>query len=771
MTKNLRRGLLVLLASSAFQLFALDLSKAVVVAPADFRGAEKKAVDMFLDEVANRAEGLRLPLESSGNPAVRIERGSGPAEGYSIRTDANGVTVKGNDARGVLFGIGHLLRSLEFSRQKAELSRPLNVSTAPKYPLRGHQLGYRPKTNSYDGWTTAMWEQYIRDLAVFGTNAIELIPPRSDDDDDSPHFPLPPMQMMTEMSRIADSYGLDVWVWYPAMDKDYADPKTVEFALNEWEQVYRKVPRIDAIFVPGGDPGHTQPKYLMALLEKQAAVLRKYHPKAQMWVSPQSFSGEWMEEFFAILKNEPAWLNGVVFGPQQRMSVQEVRERLPKRYGIRFYPDITHSLRSQYPVPDWDVAYALTLQREPINPRPLDEAQIFRTLQPIQQIGFLTYSEGCNDDVNKIVWSGLGWNPDVDVIDILRDYSRYFIGGSLTESFAQGLLALEGNWRGPLKANTGVESTLAQFREMEAKATPAQKLNWRFQQAQYRANYDAYIRSRLLAESAQEERALTILRDAKRRGDLEAIGAAEAALQPEPIAADLRARTFELAEALFQSIRMQLSVPRYQAIAVGRGANLDLIDHPLNNGPWLRAKFSEIRAMGNEPDRLKAIDAILNWTNPGAGGFYDDLGDPMNQPHLVRNVSFDKDPAFLRGAMTSFTARPPFTPLRMSTWTEAQTLNDQPMEMQYHGLDRTAQYRVRIIYSGDNTPVPVRLAANDRYVIHAMKPKPTDLQPVEFDIPIEATRDGDLKLTWTKPAGMGGNGRGVQVAEVWLIRK
>src|SRR3954465_9398711 len=113
MTKNLRRGLLVLLASSAFQLFALDLSKAFVVAPADFRGAEKKAVDMFLDEVANRAEGLRLPLESSGNPAVRIERGSGPAEGYSIRTDANGVTVKGNDARGVLFGIGHLLRSLE----------------------------------------------------------------------------------------------------------------------------------------------------------------------------------------------------------------------------------------------------------------------------------------------------------------------------------------------------------------------------------------------------------------------------------------------------------------------------------------------------------------------------------------------------------------------------------------------------------------------------------------------------------------------------------
>ena len=106
-----------------------------------------------------------------------------------------------------------------------------------------------------------MWEQYIRDLAVFGCNAIELIPPRSDDDADSPHFPLPPLEMMVGMSRIADEYGLDVWIWYPAMDKDYADPKTVEFALKEWGEVFQRLPRIDAVFVPGGDPGHTQPRH------------------------------------------------------------------------------------------------------------------------------------------------------------------------------------------------------------------------------------------------------------------------------------------------------------------------------------------------------------------------------------------------------------------------------------------------------------------------------------------------------------------------------
>ena len=98
------------------------------------------------------------------------------------------VIVAGNDARGVLFGAGRLLRLMDYSRNTVSLSHQIDISSSPRYPLRGHQLGYRPKTNAYDAWSVPMWEQYIRDLVVFGTNAIELIPPVSDDDADSPHF-------------------------------------------------------------------------------------------------------------------------------------------------------------------------------------------------------------------------------------------------------------------------------------------------------------------------------------------------------------------------------------------------------------------------------------------------------------------------------------------------------------------------------------------------------------------------------------------------------
>jgi hypothetical protein len=762
-----------LLCSGAVAASAMDLTGATVVVPASFTGLEKKAAAVLIEEVEKRSQ-VRWPISpsrpSDGSPAVIITRASGPAEGFRIQAEGTTVTVAGNDPRGVFYGVGRLLAALRIRRQKIELPDGFALTTAPRYRLRGHQLGYRPKTNSYDGFTVAMWDQYMRELALFGANAIELIPPRSDDAADSPHFPLPPIEMMVEMSRLADSYGLDVWIWYPALDKDYSDPKTVAFALNEWGEVFRRLPRIDAVFVPGGDPGHTEPRHLMALLEKQAENLRRHHPKAGLWVSPQGFSQAWMDEFLNILRHQqPQWLTGVVFGPQIRMSLPELRRAVPQRYPIRHYPDITHSRQCQYPVPEWDTAYAVTEGRETINPRPLDQAAIFRLLSPYT-IGFLTYSEGVNDDVNKFVWSGLGWDPDRPVMEILRDYSRFFIGEPFTEGFAQGLLALERNWRGPLAANAGVYTTLQQFQEMERAASPQLLANWRFQQALYRAYYDAYTRRRLLYETELEEKAMERLRQARTLGSLAAMDQAEALLDEavtRPAAAAWRSRIFELAEALFQSIRMQLSVPRYKAIAVDRGANLDTVDFPLNNRLWLKERFAEVRGLTEEAARLRAIEEIVNWTNPGPGGFYDDLGNLARQPHLVRGKPYEADPAFLESPLVGFAYRPGW---RKSWWDHAEALNDQPLVLRYENLDRAARYKLRVVYAGDSPTRKIRLVANDRVEIHPLMEKPAPVRPIEFEIPPEATATGVLELRWYREPGLGGNGRGCQVSEVWLIR-
>jgi glycosyl hydrolase family 20 len=766
-------GLLFLAATLAA---ALDLTNAVVVAP-ELQGREKKALELLLDEVEVRTQ-VRWDVAASAEdgPHVRIANGrSGAAEGYTLSVSGAGVTITGNDERGVLFGVGRLLREMRMETRSVTIADDLSIETAPEYPLRGHQLGYRPKTNSYDGWTLAMWEQYIRDLAVFGTNAIELIPPRSDDAADSPHFPLPQIEMMEGVSRICDELGLDVWIWYPALDKDYENPATVEFALKEWAEVFKRLPRIDAVFVPGGDPGHTHPEHLMPLLEKQTASLRRFHPGAEMWIAPQGFNQEWLEFFYGQLREEPEWLSGIVFGPWVRMSLAQLRREVPQRYLIRHYPDITHCLRSQYFVPDWDWAYAQTQHREPINPRPVDQAAIFRATQPYT-VGFITYSEGCNDDVNKIVWSGLGWNPETEVVQILREYGRYFLGPRYADAWAQGMFALENNWRGPLLTNGGVETALRQFQTMERDAAPRERSKWRSQQGLYRAYYDAYNRERLIYETALESRALDTLRSAPRIGSDQAITAAERVLRGtelEPVAGDIRARVFELAEALFQSVRMQLSVERYQAIAIGRGANLDRIDYPLNNAPWLQHRFAEIRQLEDEDDRLAAIAGIVDWTNPGPGGFYDDLGNLTQQPHLLRGPGYPADPAFLESPYVGFARNPSDQdgPLRTSWQRFAGALNEATLSMRYEGLDAEATYAVRITYGGDPGPTALLLKADDEWEVHAARQKGYPMRPVEFPIPPAATADGAVTLRWEKAQGGGGPGRGLEIAEVWLVRK
>lgn len=233
------------------------------------------------------------------------------------------------------------------------------------------------------------------------------------------------------------------------------------------------------------------------------------------------------------------------------------------------------------------------------------------------------------------------------------------------------------------------------------------------------------------------------------------------------MAADLRQRIFALAEALFQSVRMQLSVPLYKAISVGRGATLDTVDAPLNNRQWLQNRFNRIREIKSEDLRWREIHAIVNWTNPGPGGFYDDLGDPRRRPHLVMGFPYEKDPSFLRSPMTGFDQEPAW---RRSWCRHGGALCDQPLRLRYTGLDPAALYKLRVVYTGDMFQAKLKLLAGETIEIHPFLLKPRDMTPLEFDLPAQATRTGVLDLSWYAEPGRGGNGRGCQVSEVWLVR-
>jgi hypothetical protein len=707
-------------------------------------------------------------------------------DGYKIALiDANTVIIAGHDERGALYGAGYLLRKMELSANKILLPDHFSISTTPTYPIRGHQLGYRPKTNAYDAWTVAQYDRYIRDLALFGANSIEIMPPRTDDDATSVHMKLPAIQMIVEQARICKSYGLDVWMWYPNMGSDYNSPDSIKAELAEREKIFSILPKLDALFVPGGDPGDLEPDPLFNWLNQEAVVLKKYHPNAKIWVSPQAFkpSTVWYTNFFTHINKKPDWLGGVVYGPWIKMPLPEVRKVTDSSIPIRLYPDITHSYSCQYPVPEWDLAFAMTLGRECINPRPVDEKLIHNRYASLAQ-GSISYSEGTNDDVNKFIWTGQDWNPETPVIETLRDYARYFIRPQYADAMAQGLLSLEQNFRGPLLANEQVERTLQQWRDMEGSASREVLSNPRFQSGLIRAYFDAYTQRRLIYETDLEQQARSILEAAKPNETLKAIHDARATLlqaKEKPIAQSLRSRCFALADSLFRSFGAQLTIEKHHAMG-GRGNFIDNIDIPLNDALWLLDQLNRIEKKSDEKERQAKIGKMLHRTDPGPGGFYDNLGNPASWKHVKARKSWQEDPGSLESPRVSFGVglkgvewvdeivakgfEGQTTPLAWMN--QINTLYFTPLVMEYDDLDPSGKYTLRVAYTG-RFRSKMKLEANG-ILIHDFIRMGT--QPIfEFQLPKEATQSGKVTFTWSCAQNDKGEGeRGSQVAEVWLIR-
>ena len=708
------------------------------------------------------------------------------ADGFKILKINNKIIILGNDDRGCLYGVGKLMQEMKILPNELFVQEKIQLSSSPAYPIRGHQLGYRPKTNAYDAWSVEQFDQYIRDLAIFGANSIEIMPPRTDDDSISIHMKLPAIEMIKEQSRICESYGLDVWMWYPNMGEDYSSKKGIQVELAEREKIFSAIPKLNALFVPGGDPGNLEPDELFKWLAQEAKVLNKYHPDAKIWVSPQAFkpSLKWYSQFYKQVNKQYPWFGGVVYGPWIKASLEEIKKNINPSIPIRLYPDITHNFSSQYTIPNLDLAFAMTLGRESINPRPLDEKFIHNRYARFAQ-GSISYSEGTNDDVNKFIWSSQDWNPTTPAIDALRDYANYFIGYSYKESIAESMLELEKHFRGPLISNPYVQQTLDQWQALEKNASAEVLANPRFQNGLIRAYFDAYTQQRFRYETNLEQIARNVLQHRKSAQSIDAIKTAMTILdkaRAEPIAPELRERCIALSDSLFRSFGAQLTIKKHHA-AEGRGNFIDNIDVPLNDAPWLSEQLNEILKLSSESDRDQGIEKILHRTDPGPGGFYDNMGTPASWKRIVAQKTWEEDPSSLESPRVSFGVglsgvdwvheivakgfSGQTTPLAWMN--QINTLYDTPLEMKYDSLDTNASYSIRIAYTG-RFRSSVKLMAEGRLIHSYLK---MGSQPiVEFPIPREITRNGTLRLTFSCAQKVDGEAeRGTQVAEIWLIKK
>lgn len=762
-----------------------DIAQAVVVVRAgELEPAEATAAQVLVEEVARRT-GITLSVQTAwpdSGPVIALSTGAADsgwsvpvprrvgenlpenrAEGYRLLLDTSSpdrpvLWIMGADGRGTLYGVGNVLRKARLAQGQFEVPL-LDVGTAPEYPIRGHQLGYRNTANSWDRWDVAQFEQYIRDLAIFGANCIENIPFH---EDPSPHFPIPREEMNRAMSDICKRYGMDYWVWTPIL-VDLNDAALREEDLARHEAFYRDTPHLSAVFVPGGDPGENPIHLVLPFLEELAARLKAHHPEARVWLSLQWFDAPQVDQFYRYLDEmKPEWLAGLVAGPSSP-PIPETRRRLPAQYQLRHYPDITHTVRCQYPVPWWDPAFGMTLGREPICPQPYYYAHVHNWFAPYTD-GFLTYSDGVHDDLNKAVWSACGWDTRADAREAVLDYARLFFGADIADRAADGILALERNWEGPLAQNGAVDGTLSLWREM-TNERPDLRENWRWQMYLLRAVYDAYTRQRLLYESGLEQRANAEMLACGDNGAGPAMDSALAVLAQADTTCrpEWRAEITQLCDDLFRSIGLQTSVKKFQASGAERGCVLDYVDYPLNNRWWLEDQFAQVGALPTEEAKCARLIQLATWETPAQGSIYQDIGNVAKCDHVVRGEGVNVDPDMRR------TPNPDvawwdggYSRARLS-W---QTYLDWPVAVVFEGLDaRDADgWTVRAAGYGD-----CLLRVNGQRVEPARYDK--ELGGIkEFPVPAHLVKDGRIVLTFDRPDERHLNWRQhSRLNELWLI--
>jgi hypothetical protein len=236
----------------------IDLAEAVIIVSAS-NPRHTKAAQMLQEEIEKRTS-IRLTVTESmpkgGLPAivlgtVKSLRGthslrSGPkvpskAEGYAIWVEAKRrkiptVYLVGRDDRGALFAAGRLIRLAQMSEANISIEADVRIAAAPKYPLRGHMLidGGR-----FIEWDAAGFEQYIRDLVIFGTNSFELA------------------DWHSYVAGILDSYGLDLWVFFG--HGDVVDMKNLE----DVKEKFGELKGLDHVFIPLGDTSGVEPTKVM----------------------------------------------------------------------------------------------------------------------------------------------------------------------------------------------------------------------------------------------------------------------------------------------------------------------------------------------------------------------------------------------------------------------------------------------------------------------------------------------------------------------------
>lgn len=629
------------------------------------------SAELFCSELCSRVPCCAGINENDPEALFYFEYKDTGRDDYEIKEQNGRYILCASGIRGSIYAIGRVLRKIRIRDGRIFLDEKVPGSFTPDKPVRGHQTGYRTTTNTYEAWSYDDFERYFLDMMYFGANTAEHIPYQDGFSKRNPLMKYDEEEFLKGIAPVHDKLDLDLSIWHP----NYRE--TDEEAALRRGKLYSEICRIDHLFIPGGDPGEMRAEDFIRRSIGIARELKKHHPGAVMWLSAQAphSIADWGEKFIEGVNEYPEGIDGVIYGPNHPVSLEYLRDNIPSRYPIRFYPDITHNVRCEYPVhydrDDWHFAFTTALGRECVNPRPLEYARLHRETSSYV-IGSVSYSEGINDDVNKAVFSALDYDPNVTVDEILGDYCRLYFPGADDEKLANLILGLEQNWEGSPDENLGIDKVYSGFIDAGEKYSFLND-NWRFLCLYLRAVCDEYIRCRFIFENNLIKESLAELKN----GNYLCARAVLETAYPAEITG-MRAVIGDVCRKLFDLIGLQTDVEHYYADNPERGAILDTIDLPLTDRAYLLDKFGKY-------DTCEEMLDFYNHIAPVCDAYY-----CVSRCGMPAYRSYDPYKNFLGDRPHINTGDLPVALFAIYDNTE--------FDMTFEGLDAGTDYLMRVVY-------------------------------------------------------------------------
>ncbi len=450
------------LVAKASSLFAIRFRDRTKVRLQEKLNATATAALWSIDAGTVQREDLRADLQAAGLP-VPVARQS-----YVLATLGQRLVVCGADGLGVLYGLGHLLRILEFTPARVKLPQLRETRTPAVYD-RG--VYFATHFNQYfESAPIDRLERYVEEMALAGFDRwmfwldLNWFPYGFWKDSRSRGSIL--VKRLRRMSEVARACGMKVIAtgignegfshqpppelrtdirgrhggFYPDSQICPSKPGGLEMILNNRRKAMELLGPVDTYvhwpYDQGGcgcdacthAPGRWG-KTFLAIGEKIAEVVRASNPQTEILVSTWLMDETERKMVYALCDAGTPWFNGIMAGAEHMNE-----HPLPARYQRLVFPEISM----------FD-CYFTSYGCNGANPAP-ERFAAESTRITAAGWGTALYSEGIYTDLNKAVYVARLWDKDAPLDRILDDYARYFFGTAGRKDAVALLRGLEGTW-------------------------------------------------------------------------------------------------------------------------------------------------------------------------------------------------------------------------------------------------------------------------------------------------------------------------------------